>query len=557
MSRFLERIASVRPTKQQAKARRWIYLPYDRLTDRTGPLHATAPSDAGLILVESAAKGHRREYHKKKIALLLANERHFALEQATRGVAILYITEQGTHGDGLLKIQREFDLPAITLMKPAERELRIDLDHASKQGLKLNEVEDTTWLSTESDFDSVFKLKPGADLPRAFVMDRFYRAMRKKTGILMQQGEPVGGSFSYDAENRQPYKGQVPVPRRPIYQPDEITQEVLELVAQEYPHNFGTLDGFDFPVTAEDCRTFWKFALTKLLPTFGPYEDAMRDDELDLFHSKTSALVNLSRILPSDLVNDTAAAYAKGKIPLASAEGFIRQVLGWREFMRHLHRVTDGYRNLPKTDSIFIEKKRGNTGSYAGATPSALQAIRPLPAAYWGAKSGLHCLDTVVEQVIHEGWSHHITRLMVLSNLATLCGFSPRELTDWFWFAYVDAYDWVVEPNVLGMSTYADGGLTATKPYVSGAAYINRMSNYCGHCQYDPKKSTGPGSCPFTALYWTFLERNQERLGSNIRLAMPYTTLRKKSPEERKALRERADEAMAMLESSPYKKLSS
>jgi deoxyribodipyrimidine photolyase-related protein len=548
MSTFLQQIAKSRPTKAQAKTRRWIYLPYDRLTDRTGPLHETPPQEAGLILVESAAKGHRRPYHKKKIALLLANERHFALEQAARGVAILYVIEQGTHGEGLLRIQDEFDLPSITTMKPAERELRIDLETATQQGLHLQLVEDTTWLSTEADFDTAFKLQPDPSgryhLPRAFVMDRFYRYMRKQTGILMENGQPTGGSFSYDAENREPYKGQVPVPRRPSYPPDAITQEVLDLVAREYPDTFGSLEGFDFPVTADDCRSFWKFALHKLLPTFGPYEDAMRDDELDLFHSKTSALVNLSRILPSDLVNDTVAAYAAGKIPLASAEGFIRQVLGWREFMRHLHRVTDGYRHLPKANPVFLEKGKE-------AAPSALHATRPLPAAYWGVKSGLHCLDTVVQQVVDEGWSHHITRLMVLSNLATLCGFSPRELTDWFWFAYVDAYDWVVEPNVLGMSTYADGGLTATKPYVSGAAYIHRMSNYCGHCQYDPKKSTGPGSCPFTALYWTFLERNEDVLGKNQRLAMPYNTLRKKSAADRKALRDRANLAIAELEAAP------
>ena len=551
MQPFLDQIAKARPTKKDVKTRRWIYLPYDRLTDRTGPLHATPPAEAGLILIESAAKGHRREYHKKKIALLLANERHFALEQAARGVSILYATETGTHGEGLLKLQAEFDLTSITCMQPAERELRVDLAAARARGLRLNEVEDTTWLSTEADFDTAFKLTKTRDgkyeLPRAFIMDRFYRYMRKKTDVLMKHGEPVGESFSFDVDNRQTYKGQVPVPVRPTYPPDAVTQEVLALVEREYPHTFGTLDGFDFPVTAKDCHAFWKFALDKLLPTFGPYEDAMRDDQLELFHSKTSALVNLSRILPSDLVNDTANAYAAGKIPLASAEGFIRQVIGWREFMRHVHRVTDGYRNLPVSNPVFIEKRKGDPGAH----PSALHATRPLPAAYWGAKSGLHCLDTVVEQVIHEGWSHHITRLMVLSNLATLCGYSPRELTDWFWFAYVDAYDWVVEPNVLGMSTYGDGGLTATKPYVSGAAYINRMSNYCGHCQYDPKKSTGPGSCPFTALYWTFLERNEEILGRNIRLAMPYNTLRKKSAAERKALRERADEAIQTLAAQP------
>ena len=536
--------------------RQWIYLPYDRLTDRTGPLHDTPAAEAGLILVESAAKGHRREYHKKKIALLLSNERHFALEQAARGARILYAAEQGTHGDGLLRLQREYHLPPIMLMKPAERELRIDLEHACARGLRLNEIEDATWLSTEADFDAVFKLKTNTsgqyELPGAFIMDRFYRAMRKKTGILMQHGKPIGDTFSFDVENRQSYKNQVPVPTRPSFKPDAITREVLDLVEREYPHTFGVLEGFDFPVTASQCDAFWKFALDQLLPTFGPYEDAMRDDQLELFHSKTSALVNLSRILPRDLVTDTAAAYAKGKIPLASAEGFIRQVLGWREFMRHLHRVTDGYRILPGSRAVFTEQRNAAPlDAYTGAAPSALHATRRLPAAYWGAKSGLHCLDTVVQQVLHEGWSHHITRLMVLSNLATLCGVSPRELTDWFWFAYVDAYDWVVEPNVLGMSTYGDGGLTATKPYVSGAAYINRMSNYCGHCQYDPRKSTGPGSCPFTALYWTFLERNQDFLGTNIRLAMPYNTLRKKTAAERQALRERADEAIAQLEAQP------
>jgi deoxyribodipyrimidine photolyase-related protein len=172
-----------------------------------------------------------------------------------------------------------------------------------------------------------------------------------------------------------------------------------------------------------------------------------------------------------------------------------------------------------------------------------------LPAAYWGVKSGLHCLDTCVQQVVDEGWTHHIPRLMVLSNLATLCGFSPRELTDWFWFGYIDAFDWVVETNVLGMATYADGGLTATKPYVSGAAYINRMSNFCGHCQYDPKKALGEDSCPFTALYWTFLDRNQDKLAHNFRMQMPLNTMRKKKPQELVQLHARADAAIAHLQS--------
>ncbi len=468
-----------------------------------------------------------------------------------------------------------FSSSAAFLPSLAERELRLDLAQAVAEGLKLDEVSDETWLSQIDDFISVYgpfrreKAKTGS---KNYVMDRFYRAMRQKSGIFMQNGKPLGGQFSYDPDNRNPYKGQVPIPTPPNFPPDEITAEVISYVGQKYAHHFGSIEGFDLPCTQVDCDRMWSFALEHLLPTFGPFEDAMRDDHPQLFHSKTSPLVNLARILPADLVRDVEQAATKGLIPLASAEGFIRQLLGWREFMRHLHEQTDGYRLLdvpseekprkqelsPDADEAsdpYVVASRSKKQTpltpdlYAGATPSALRAALPLPAVYWGAKSGLHCMDTVVAQVIDEGWSHHITRLMVLSNLANLCGFSPRELTDWFWFAYVDAYDWVVEPNVLGMATYADGGLTATKPYVSGAAYINRMSNFCPHCQYDPKKSIGPGSCPFTALYWTFLERNQETLSNNFRMQMPYNTLRKKSANELVQLRARAEEAVVHLQS--------
>jgi deoxyribodipyrimidine photolyase-related protein len=541
---FLPQITKAQPTKSDTQRRRWIYIPYDRLTDRTGPLFDTDPTQCGIVMVESLEKGMRRPYHKKKLALLLSNERHFALEQAARGVKVIYVFTEKSFGDGLLQAQEEHALKQITLMRPAERELCLDLKQAQQKGLRLEEVEDSTWLTTEVEFDEVFGINQ-TTRPKSFLMDRFYRAMRKRTGLLMESGKPIGGKFSYDQENRKPYRSQVLVPERPRYAPDELTVEVLNLVAKQFPAHFGSLDSFDLPVTTNDCQQTWKFAREHLLPYFGPWEDAMVSNQPDLFHSKISALMNLSRVLPREAVNDVAAAYAQRKIPLASAEGFIRQVLGWREFMRHVHRATDGYRDLQ------VPYEKAAKGMYAGATPTALNATRPLPAAYWGVPSGLNCLDTVVRQVVNEGWSHHITRLMVLSNLATLCGFSPRELTDWFWIAYVDAYDWVVEPNVLGMSTYGDGGVTATKPYVSGAAYINRMSDYCKGCKFDPTRSTGEGSCPFTALYWSFLERNSDRLGSNQRLAMPYATLHKKTAGERKALRARAAEAIEDLANLP------
>ena len=564
MAAFEHQIEAFRPTAADIANRRWIYVPYDRYTDRTGPLAELPPADTGIVIVESTAKALRRPYHKKKLVVLISNMRHFALEQQARGVAVLYHFAPTSHGQALLHLQREHGLPELTCMTPAERELRLDLATARQSGLAMNFVEDTTWASTTQDFLDTY----GAfRADKSYVMDRFYRRMRQKTGILMQNAKPVGGQFSYDADNRKPYRGEVPVPAYPTYPPDAITQEVIELVERTYGHHFGTSAGFDLPCTQADCDRFWRFFLEHALPHFGRYEDAMRDDQTQLFHSKTSVLLNLGRLLAADLIRDVADRAATGEAPLASCEGFIRQLLGWREFMRHLHEQTDGYRLLakhvpqqakPRPQEISPDRTEAaaqayETGAardpYAGATPSALGASLPLPAVYWGVKSGLHCMDTVVAQVIEEGWSHHITRLMVLSNLATLCGFSPRELTDWFWFAYVDAYDWVVETNVLGMATYADGGLTATKPYVSGAAYIHRMSNFCGHCQFDPKKSVGPGSCPFTALYWTFLERNEGALAGNFRLQMPYTSLRKKPAQELVQLRARAAEAVAHLAS--------
>ncbi len=531
---FFQDVARLEPSVAEAKTRRWIYVPYDRLHDGVGPLAETRPEDAVLVFMESRAKGTRRPYHKKKLTLVLSAMRHFALEQGDRGCRVVYGASPHSFGEGLLELQAKWGWDELVVNRPAERELRVDLEAARAAGLRLREVEDTAWLSTTEDFEGVFgamKVRDRKAGQRQYLMDRFYRAMRLKTGFLMRGGKPVGGKFSFDAENRKPYRGEVPVPRRPVFAPDAITREVMEMIEQRHPEHFGKLEGFDLAVTRKDAEVSWAFALEHLLPHFGPYEDAMSVAEPDLFHSMTSPQLNLTVLRPVDLVRDVAEACEAGRIPLASAEGFIRQVLGWREFMRHIHEATDGFRTLQSEGA-----------------PNYLDARRPLPPVYWGKPSGMRCMDTVVAGVVDDGWSHHITRLMVLSNLATLCGFSPRELTDWFWFGYVDAYDWVVEPNVLGMATLADGGLTATKPYVSGAAYINRMSDFCGKCALDPKKALGQGSCPFTAMYWSFLERNEAKLAPLNRMAMPLTTMRKKSAAEREALRARADEAIGMLE---------
>ena len=273
----------------------------------------------------------------------------------------------------------------------------------------------------------------------------------------------------------------------------------------------GELDLGALPATLGDAEATWRWALESCLPQFGPYEDAMSRVSSGLFHTRISALLNLHRLLPARVISDVLAA----DLPLQSREGFVRQVLGWREFVRHVHVGTDGFRKLP-------------WGPEPLAAPSFLGASRPLPVAYWGTPSGLSCLDLVVADVFREGYSHHITRLMVLGNLATLLDVSPRQLTDWFWFAYVDAYDWVVEPNVLAMATFGAGELMTTKPYIAGSAYIHRMSDYCSGCAFDPKTD-----CPITRLYWAFLSRHEAQLSGNQRIAMPLRSLAKRAPEER------------------------
>lgn len=544
MQPFLDRIAGFEPTPEEAASRRWIYVPYDRLHDEVGPLAQSSPGETVIVMMESRAKGTRRPYHKKKLTLVLSAMRHFALEQGKRGCRVVYGSSPASFADGLLQLQDKWIWKELVVNRPAERELRIELRAAKERGLRVRAVTDTAWLSTSEDFEAVFgafDLEKNKGGKRQYLMDKFYRSMRSKSGFLMKGGKPIGGKWSYDSENRRAYHGEVPVPQRPTFPPDDITSEVMELIEQRHPEHFGNIAGFDLAVTRKDAETAWAFALENLLPHFGPWEDAMSTEHRDLFHSLTSPLVNLTLLRPRDLVEQVAEAFAAGSIPLASAEGFIRQLIGWREFMRHVHEATDGYRLLEAT----TDKP---TDDYAGAEISYLNAHRKLPAVYWGVPSGMRCMDTVVAGVVDDGWSHHITRLMVLSNLATLCGFSPRELTDWFWFAYVDAYDWVVETNVLGMSTFGDGGLTATKPYVSGAAYINRMSDFCGKCPLDPKKTLGEGSCPFTALYWSFLERNEDKLSHLQRMRMPLNTMRTRNAEQRRELRDRAQQAIDQLE---------
>lgn len=460
--------------------------------------------------MESPWKAGRRPYHKQKLALLLANQRHFALEQARAGRAVRVLTGEGSYAEQLQGFAKTHG--ALLAMEPAERELRDPIAALVQSGV-LTVCEHTGWLTTDDDF-----AKASKDGSPPWRMDAFYRAVRRRTGLLMdERGKPVGGRFSFDGENRKRWPGDPPAPEVPRFEVDPITAEVAELVSTRFGDHPGDLDPGALPTTLEDAEALWSWAREQCLTHFGPYEDAMSAERRSLFHTRISPVLNLHRLLPRRVVDDVLAM----DLPLSSQEGFLRQVIGWREFVRHVHRATDGLRQLP--DGAAPLDGRGF------AAPSFLGSARPLPPAFWpGAPSGLSCLDTVVDGVWEEGMSHHITRLMVLSNLATLLDVSPRELTDWFWVAYIDAYDWVVEPNVLGMGTFGVGPLFTTKPYVSGAAYLHRMSDYCGSCAFHPKTT-----CPITSLYWAFLARHSEQLEGNQRVAMPLRSLARRDAAKR------------------------
>ncbi len=526
--------------------RSWLFVPYDQLSGDLGPLAREDPAALGIVLVESPWKAARRPYHRQKLALVLANLRHFALEQAERGVAVRHVVAAGPYGPALEPLARELgrDRP-LRVMEPAERELRQDLAPLIQGGL-LELIPHEGWLTSTDQFQRSQKKAP------PWRMDAFYRLVRRETGLLMDGNKPAGGKFSFDADNRKPWKGKPPAPEPPSFPRDPVKEEVADLIESRFQRHPGTLDLERLPATRKDAETLWRWARRECLPTFGPYEDAMSTRSPGLFHTRLAPLLNLHRILPRQVVEETAAL----DIPLASKEGFVRQVLGWREFVRHVHRATDGFRDFPGDGpgvarrpgdggwgrwqgKRWLPGKAGSREPDGGAEPSFLGAHRPLPAAFWGEESGLACLDRVVAEVWDTGYGHHITRLMILSNIATLLDVSPRELTDWFWAAYADAYDWVVEPNVLGMGTFAAGDLMTTKPYISGAAYINRMSDFCGTCHYDPRKD-----CPLTPLYWAFLGRHRERLSDNPRLRLPLASLARRS-RARRAEDARAFEALA------------
>ncbi|WP_290637728.1 cryptochrome/photolyase family protein [Aquisalimonas sp.] len=458
--------------------------------------------------------------HKARITLFLSAMRHFAEGLSLSGLTVHY-HRLGEHEHTSLASALAADLERlrperVLVTHPGDyrvsRRLKATVRAA---GLRLIVVRDRHF------FDSPERFRVWARSRKQLRLENYYRAMRRHHGILMVGEEPVGGAWNFDADNRKSFGAEGPgaLPQPVRFPPDATTNEVIADVERHFPGHPGRLDSFDWPVTAEQAWDALEDFINHRLPSFGPYQDALWRDEPWLYHSRLSAAMNLKLLAPRVVVNAAEWAWREGRAPLASVEGFIRQILGWREFVRGVY-----WLHMPD----YLD---GN----------ALNAQADLPAFYWTGDTDMACLRQTLRQTLDHGYAHHIQRLMITGLYALLLGVEPRQVHEWYLAVYVDAVEWVEAPNTLGMSQFADGGVFASKPYCASGRYVQRMSNYCAECRYDPGKRSGDDACPFTTLYWDFLQRHEQRLRENPRTRMQIRNLERLDDATREAVRSSAD----------------
>jgi deoxyribodipyrimidine photolyase-related protein len=364
---------------------------------------------------------------------------------------------------------------------------------------------------------------------RQLRMEFFYREMRERLGLLMDGGRPEGGQWNFDRDNRKPLPKRTVAPAHRFVAPNEDAQGAIADVGRLFPDYFGTLDQFGYPTTPAEAELVVADFIDNILPGFGDYQDAMARGEPWLWHAIVSAAMNMGLIDPLDLCRRAEAAYKAGHAPLNAVEGFIRQIIGWREYMRGIYWHTmPGFKEM-----------------------NALGADRHLPDFYWTGDTDMACIADVVTGTRDHAYAHHIQRLMVTGNFAMLLGVAPAEINEWYMIVFADAYEWVELPNVHGMATFADGGLLGSKPYAGSGAYIDRMSDYCGRCRYDVREKTGPDACPFNPLYWDFLDRNSGVLAANPRLQNMYGTLARMAPERRATIKADAERIKTAFGATP------
>ena len=492
----------------------------DQLSHGLSALRAADPARDVVVMAEVAEETRYVPHHPQKIALVLSAMRHFAAELRARGWQVAYSRLDDPDNSGsitgeIARRAEQLGSEAVIATEPGEWRL---LGALAGAGVSL--LADDRFLCGRAEFAE------WAGGRRQLRMEHFYRWMRRRTGLLMEGDGPAGGRWNYDSENRKPARDDLLRPRPLCTPPDAETDAVLDLVEARFAGHFGRLRPFRWAVDRAGALAALDHFIAHHLPGFGETQDAMLSGDRFLNHAVIAPYLNLGLLGPREVCDRAEAAWREGRVPINAAEGFIRQILGWREFIRGIYfREGPGYadRNLLGHD-------------------------RPLPAAYWGGPTGMNCIAHAVRQTRDEAYAHHIQRLMVTGNFALLAGIDPGAVHRWYLSVYADAFEWVEAPNTLGMSQFADGGVVASKPYVSSGAYIKRMSDYCGACQYRVTERTGERACPFNPLYWHFLNRHRARFQGNPRMTPAYRTWDRMAAGRRAEILEAAEAVLARLD---------
>lgn len=495
----------------------------DQLSHDVSSLRGFDPESDVVVMAEVAQETTYVRHHKQKIAFILSAMRHFAEELRERNFVVDYsrlddAENRGSFTGELTRAVARHRPERVVVTEPGEWRVRAMMDLWPEQlHLPVEIRTDDRFLCSLADFGLWARDR------KTYRMEFFYREMRRRTGILMDGENPCGGRWNFDAANRQRLSHTIKPPERFGSAPDPITRDVLELVRARFGDHFGGLEGFSWAVTRREALSALDHFVLKALPFFGDYQDAMALHEPFLFHALLSPYLNIGLLLPREVCQAAEDAFRHGHAPINAVEGFVRQILGWREYVRGIY-----WLEMPHF-----------------ATTNALAADRPLPWFYWSGETQMNCMASTIADTWRNAYAHHIQRLMVTGNFALLTGIRPAELEEWYLAVYADAFDWVELPNTHGMVLYADGGLLASKPYAASGAYINTMSNYCDTCSYSPKIKIGPGACPFNFLYWNFLIQKRAFLERNPRMTMPYRTLDRMSQDRRRAI---SQQARAFLE---------
>nr|WP_249219274.1 cryptochrome/photolyase family protein [Loktanella sp. SALINAS62] len=468
----------------------------DQLSPDLSALQKADKATDVVVMAEVADEANYVPHHPKKIAFLFAAMRKFANQLSDDGWTVDY-TRLGDGSDSicgaLLAATTRHGADHVLATEPGEWRLIDALRHCP---VSVTQLPDTRFIASHAEFEA------WADGRKTLRMEYFYRDMRRKTGLMMDGDSPAGGQWNYDAENRKPPPGGIDYAGPMRFTPDDTVEDVLTLVEKRFGNSFGDLRPFWFATDRGQARQHLAHWIANGLPHFGTYQDAMMDDERFMYHAIVGLYVNAGLLNPLEVCRAVEQAWQDGDVPINAAEGFIRQIIGWREYVRGIY-----FREGPD----YVKN-------------NALNHTRNLPGMFWGDDTKMRCMSRCVEQTRQEAYAHHIQRLMVTGNFALLAGIAPYQVHEWYLRVYADAYEWVEAPNVIGMSQFADGGIIASKPYVSSGNYIHKMSDYCGHCEYSVTTKTGDGACPFNLLYWHFMDRHRDTFEANPRIGRIYGT---------------------------------